>query len=466
MAKSKYPPGAGLIRSIAYQSLTLSKALGEWIDNALDSDAKNIKVTLRNESASIEDDGKGTPRPQLLVQLGERDDHDTTALGMHGIGAKDCLLWIGKENSTVRIESVFNGIKRTIVCDWAEFADEWELEDPTAEPSDDLGTIITVYPNKAPLPAGQHWQTLLADIGYLYSKAIKDGAQILIKGPKRGAQFERVERWVPPPFDGAHIDEAISVNGRSARVVCGVVKEGVTNRRCGITYFCGFRVIEKASDNGCGDYNSAHICGFVELIDRREWKLNKNKDGFQDGDDLYAAVEEVCRPVLERADSIGSELMSNLFETSIADRLNAALGRGASRNRSAGSGPHPPRNTDRVQRNTSTPRGAGKYNSATQPISLRHGHLGQEAGLGDMKTHTVVLNLDNPLVAAAYAERNELAATVAALSLIGYEHCHPRGKQLKLRIDDSDFSRVVGQLMSDSLTIDGKRAADLKLKAI
>ena len=93
---------------------------------------------------------------------------------------------------------------------------------------------------------------------------------------------------------------------------------------------------------------------------------------------------------------------------------------------------------------------------------MKHGHLGPEAGFGDVKTHSVVLNLDNPLVGVAYEEKNVLAATMAALSLIGYEHCHPRGRTLKLRLDDSDFARVVGQLMSESLTIDGKRLADLK----
>jgi hypothetical protein len=463
VAKHKYPPGAGLIRSIAYQSLSLSKALAEWIDNSLDSGAKKIRLTLRNDIAQIEDDGLGTPNPHLLVQLGERQDHDSTALGMHGIGAKDCLLWIGKEHSTVNIDTVFEGTRRTLRCDWADFADEWELEDPTEEPSEGAtGTVITVSPNKVTIPSGQHWQTLVNDLGYLYSKAIKDGARILIKGPKRGAQFEEIQRWQPPPFDGDYIDEHISVGGKRARVVCGVVKKGETNRRCGLTYFCGFRVIEKASDNGCGVFNTANICGFVELIDRQAWILNKNKDGFQDAEALYAAVEDVCRPILERGDAIGSELASSLFENSIADRLNAALGRAsAGRNPGNKPGTNQPRNTERAQRSTSNPRGPGKY-QAGSPLSLKHGHLGEDAGFGDVKTHSVVLNLDNPLIGSAYESRDVLAATIAALSLIGYEHCHPRGKQLKLRIDDSDFARVVGQLMSDSLLVDGKRVTDLK----
>lgn len=467
MSRTKHPPGVGLIRSIANQSFSLARALKEAIDNALDCGATSILIRIRPEYFEIKDNGHGTSQPHLIVQLGERSDHDQTQLGMHGIGAKDCLLWIGKEHSTVRIVTTHEGIQRTLVCDWQDYAvNGWELDDPTEEPGSESGTSIIVAPNKASIPKGQHWESMLRELGYTYSRALKDGkTRIEIVGPTGNSSL--LQRWQPPRFEGGVINQTITVNGKRAHVFCGVVPSEESNPRAGFTYYAGFRVIVRASDNGCGDYNPAHVCGVVELIDRRAWGLSKNKDDFQDAEALYRQVEDVCRPVLERADSIGSEICSDLFEGAIASRINAALGLvGATRSKNSNTDAHGTGNGTRKHTTTTKPQGDGTRRSTAGSISLKHARMGPDVGYGEMKSRTVILNLDNPLIAAAHREKNILAATAAALTLVGYEHCHPTNKSLRLRLDETEFSRVVGQLMTDSTSADVKDEDIKQLRAV
>ena len=478
MSRTNRAPRGSIIRSYASRSFSWKLALCEWIDNAFDA-AKNknvalsvIKIDIGKDHVEIQDNSVGTDKLHSMVVLGDHTPHDSTQIGEYGIGAKDAMLWIGGDFSTVSIKSTHKGIKRTLRCDWQDYAREWDLDDPVEEVArpGDIGTSITVTPRKRDVPAGQSWLRLVEDIGYTYSSALKKGAKVTISGPTKNAKDVEIVPWKLPDLDDV-IDVKIDVNGKTARVYCGIVKPGIPNTRSGITYLSMFRVILPESAKGCGDHNLARVCGFVEL--GKGWKFSTNKDDIiGDAKDLFDEVERVIKSILVRGDSIGSELKSQAFESAVADILNKGLNAKAKRDPADGKGTHGRKNTARKHKDAAKKNLGSTMPGEEKPPLVVHAHLGDEKGIGEVKGRSVMLNLDNNGVRAAYEQQNVLATASLAASLISSAHCMPlrgdKGNQLALRVQPTaeSFGQAMGALMND-MEIDGEKATTkMSLKVV
>jgi hypothetical protein len=303
------------LTALSKANLPWWQVLGEWIDNAFDANAQNISFEFGDAASDrfvrVIDDGKGCEDPRVMVKLGGHKKHDWTRLGRYGIGGKDAALWVGEMQSTIQIRT-FNGwLRRDFRVKWEEYASSgWRVGKVIESPAEpyEKGTIITITPRAKDMAGGKYWTDLLEQLGYLYAPAIRQGRQIKLKRA-RAHEWEIVRRWEPPKFQGEHVDAIIEVKGRKARVYVGVVAEGVKNDKAGFTYFHEWRVIEKASANGCGLYNPAKICGFVDLD--KSWPLTKNKDAISgDTELLYQAVEAASLAILQRAEQIADEIQS------------------------------------------------------------------------------------------------------------------------------------------------------------
>lgn len=463
------PPAGALLNSYAAANLRWWTALGEWIDNAFDADAQTIEIEFAKTSIRIEDDGRGCANPLDMVRLGAHAKHSSTRLGRYGIGGKDAALWVGGLDSTIGIQSVHGGRQRILSVNWRSYANNnWAVKQPEDREAQkhERGTVIEVYPLQRQPPGGHDWQELLAYLGYLYSPALKQGRQVKFKKSAK-APWEPLVRWELPPFQGEHVDERVSVNGRGARVYCGVVQQGEPNPRSGFTYLHKWRVIEAASGRGCGIYSPARVCGFVDLSDA--WPLAKNKDAIgKDADALYAEVERVALPVLERADVIGNEIRSQQFQSEVADQLNAFLAmQRAKAKRTRGTTHGTKRPTD-----TGGPHQQAEREQTGETFMARRSgryvvdfvRLGYADSIGEVKPpFHVLLNLDNPMVEAARNEGDTKAVVILSACLIAVEHCYaPQGQPLLKGIPQGgsteDISKAVGSILAGALSIDGKPA--------
>lgn len=89
------PEGGGTIRALSRIGYELPEALADLIDNSIDAGACRIEITIfRNDEAvtsvTIADDGRGMDAGTLRLgmQFAGRTDHDSSDLGVFGMGLK------------------------------------------------------------------------------------------------------------------------------------------------------------------------------------------------------------------------------------------------------------------------------------------------------------------------------------------------------------------------------------------
>lgn len=476
---AKIVPDTNQIRSMCNQTLSWKTALSEWIDNSLDAGANQIRIALDNrKSCTVTDDGCGAPDVLAVVSPGRSKAHKTTKLGRYGVGGIDAALWVGGEKSKMVVDSTCNGSRSVLSVDWQALIDkgEWEIPDPEVHAfSAGLrsGTKIHVAPTRA-LPSGECWSDLVADLGYIYSRAIRSGCQILISGPATKHKDVPLKPWELPKLKPGHIDTTIQVRGHDVRVVCGIVEDGVPNTRIGLTYYHNFRAIVSASSNGCGGHNAARIAGYVDV--GSGWALDKNKNGLGPrADELYDAVEAACESVLVQADSIGYHLETSALQNKISDRLNAVFAGLAEKNRKA----------VRHKQNsakTGTVEATGKGSGHTKAAKTQRGQTFSErlsnASLrlvfvemtGDivgevMANGTIALNDSLAGVRKAKEQGNEHALTMCCFALLAdhFRSQEPGGQQTMKMIRgfektnniSADFCKNYGVLLASQTALNG-----------
>lgn len=465
-----YSPKTDMLNAVANQPLEWKVALGELVDNALDADAKTIAISFDGgpkKSFSIDDNGVGCEHVEAIATLGDHRDHKTTKLGRYGVGATDSILWIGGVHSTVAIRSVCDGKRHSLRVDWDNLkASNWQGADPSidAPSSGETGTRISVTPVVKTIPHGQAWDRLLEEIGYLYSPALKQGAQITVKGPKQGARPMPVNRWSLPAFEPGHIDAEIQVGQRRLRVFCGIVKEGHQNSKPGLSYFHKFRVIVPTSARGCGTFSTAKICGFVELDNT--WPLAKNKtDITADWGAVEDAIFRELRPLLERAEQEGSRIESAALTAEVSRQLNAMLGphrakakrdkgnsHGTAQQTGAGT-PHQRARQEQPGNRFQSRSGRGAFRMDITPMG--------GVQIGRLNESGVLLNADNAFVKKANAEKNVLALVACCASLIGVAETYERNGQRFLRgFEPTDFGTAMGHILASDLRVDGRPVLD------
>jgi hypothetical protein len=329
-------PSPALLHSIAEQNSSWKLVLGELIDNAFDAGATHVELTFegsgKNSKFIARDNGIGCSDLRTLLCLGQHTKQGTTKLGRYGIGAKDAFLWIGRAESTVQINSTRVGKTRTARADWMELirSGEWEIPPEDFQERDALpgeqGTTICIRSSRMrEIVHGKRWADLVEDVGFIYAPAIKQGRQITLRPPAQKSVPQPVKGYQSPELEPDKIDTEIEVSGKRARVYAGIVPRGVPNRRAGISYTYGFRVIIPASTHGCGSYDFTRIAGIVDLGEG--WVLSKNKDSITaNEEELYAAVFDTIEPLLKRAETVGRQLESAAFEHRANERFQSMVG--------------------------------------------------------------------------------------------------------------------------------------------
>lgn len=471
------PPDPRIVFSMANQPLKWWKALAEWIDNALDAGAQTISIQFARDSVRVHDDGRGCDDPVVMILPGRHHAQPGTVQGVFGVGGKDAALWIGGIKSATSIATTHNGVRRSICVHWSDYVQDSSYEESGEQLGGASGTEITVTPLSRKLPHGEDWTKLLEQLGYIYTPPLGRGVQIKMQRP--GKPWEPLVAWKAPPLQGEIIDTDITVGDKlKAHVFCGIVQDGVLNPRSGFTYFHGSRVVESASANGCGGYSPHRIHGRVDLFG--QWPRTKNKDALNADAPtiaaLYEEVARVCGPLLQRADTIGSELSSMRFVAEVNDRLNSQIA--ALKNRKAKRekrqnhvGTITPTNTGRTHKRarreqTGSTFGSRRGGSMRVVFDTLEGSVA-----GRVQVPTITLNLGNPRVRAIKEESNAEATVTLALSLLTWEHCIAPQEQpfltgLPQNATPEDFSAIFGNLLAGDLSIDGRAVAAPKTEAV
>jgi hypothetical protein len=470
-------PKVGIISATANLRLDWKTTIGEWIDNALDAGATSVAVEFgergKGSFVSVTDNGRGTTRMDAFATLGDHQPHVSTSLGRHGIGAKHGAIWAGGVDSTFHVISIHGKKKRTIDVNWYNVAkNDWETDDPRVAEAlpGEVGTKLVVRPLQRIIPHGADWDRLGRELGYMYWQAIKDGAQITMRAPTKGATPRPIKGWELPRLDLDHIKATVDVAGRFATVHCGIVADGVVNDRSGLTYVHGFRVIKAATSAGCGDYNISRVCGYVVLD--RSWSLTQHKDDISThGEALYLAIEEAIRPLLERAEKAGMRLETAALAGQVSGRLNAFISSGGLAKAKRGPGERRGRKTPTCKggkhKRSEVEQDGSAFRSRCGACQVVFENLGADAGIGEFKAPTIILNSGIPFV-AEQQKSNNVAALVAIASqvVVVHECTHlDDSRQTTFRfpgiaLGDMEagerINRLSGLMLSSPVALDGR----------
>lgn len=456
------PLSPHLIESMGANVKSWATALADLIDNSLDADSTNVSLEFSPTVFTVKDNGSGTDSPKSVIVPGTHTQHPMpsrwgASVGRYGIGGKESLIWIGKgTDSEVHVESTRNGVHRSLIVHWANYAKTGKVHRPTETQSKPgYGTRIRVMSrdeNKIKVPRDR--QLIVDSLSHIYGSALSSGLCITINWGSR--DVVEIPAWGPPPIKGDPIDQIIAVGGRRARVWCGILRDDVqvTRWNHGFTYRYSYRAISEPSDDGSGEYAITRICGVIDLLDdgERPWGLEKNKTGIIDGeDDLYAAVASLCEPLLKQADDESHRLASRDYEDEIERRLNLGLGLPVKEKRDPGEthGTHPSkpspepskRRPQKVQPGgTTRPRKAsgikfGFANFGAHPDGL--------VPIGSVTGKQILLNRNCAPVESAYQDQDmDTGFAMAAGLLVAHEimGANPTGM---LNIDLRDYEGFV-----------------------
>lgn len=467
------PPEGSFLNSVVNDRLDVKDVFGEFIDNAIDADAKSIVIEVgekrqdRVQSIRIEDDGDGCLNLVDMVQFGKHTDHKTTVLGRYGIGAKYGMLWLGGLDSDISITSLFkkDGRVRRMNLNWRAYGKGWRIrrdcmDERSADQDDKKGTTVLIRPCIRRFPEGKAFDNLLREFGYVYSPAIKRGVQIQFRVKRRGSEPVVLQRWELPPISEI-VDRRINVGGRGARIYVGLVQEGATNERAGVTYMHGFRVVKRHGGLGCGGMDYSGICGFVELDGT--WELTKNKDDIsQNQEELSAAVFAELKPLLDRAAARCQEMAFSELTGEVEKHLNAMIGAPdgkAVRGKGDKDGAKQPKNTGRKHKRANEEQDGETFiRRRFGRLRVSYQNLGDPDHPGQHDDGLVILNTANAWVSESRHEANaKCLALLAALVFMSSIHAAEKNGQQRLRWDPSgDIVRDIGRLLSRPATIDGK----------
>jgi hypothetical protein len=254
----------------------------------------------------------------------------------------------------------------------------------------------------------------------------------------------------------------VAVGSRTARITCGVVAPGVANDRAGFTYLNEWRVIERASANGCGNFSLARFCGIVQLDGR--WPLTVNKDAI-DPDvaaDLYDAVLRAAKPVLERASSQATVIESAEFmrelNCRLRGRLEACKHEKERRDPAHEKGTHSRQGEERDRNPRKRKHGDTIDRLGGGSARIEYVRLEKPSPIGELKAPRIMLNVTNPAVSEARDKQNVEATLVIAMALVANAQAggDPQGHLFYGRTEQRSFEGVLGDLLNADVIIDGK----------
>lgn len=449
---------------VAAQGLDNLTCYTEFIDNGFDAGATMVRLNVRNRAeVRIADNGAGVPNLENLVRFGGHLAQKTTRSGKYGTGFKDGALCVGGVESSVSVITTYGGEVWDCTIEWPRLKTGAKCMRRVRGDADvAAGTTITIRPMRLRFPDGERLKKFVAELGYIYSPALKDGGSIEITSDKKTT---KVERWRLPEF-AESVQAEICINGKRAKLLAGIVKDGVLNDHPGITYSHGFRVIKRSSRAGCGTWSHNRICGYVHLDSKRSWARTKNKSDLVDADDLYEEVERHLAPLLSKAATsahalafAGNISMLNAMVTAavVGDpTLKAKRGKG---NKTGTQRPTGEGSKHRRARETQPGSTFGGRRVQSISIDFRTGWE-HDLPIGEWDTGTrgnglVTLYRDHPAIAAALSPWNSQALALAATSVLAASHGAESSSQGSM-VMSHDVLRKLAEFSAGCIGLDGE----------
>lgn len=417
-AKGRGPSAHSTIRRMRNVRLGWTPALGELIDNSCGNGATTVTVRLTPTTCEVRDDGNGCTEEMFgaLQSLGwhQEDSEHSNPTSVYGIGSKDAVIWAGGPTEYYSVRDA----ARISVVDWDSFGESWTYQDPvigkaaaercSAIRLEGHGTVIrmphhTRQINRAVFDAtfkalaSQHWA------------AVETGVVIRVEFMPRGANRQRAIGGVLPGkplpllIDGKQMDAVVSLaDGRTVRIVGGVLDSSVRMSEPGFEYIFGHRVVVPCGGLGAGQLCFERVYFRVFLLgDKLDWQVTTNKLGLHDSDEaaLGEAVFRECKHLLEHAQN---ESIASLLEKEVEDELSKLLSEGNRRRKKSKDkepSPTPPESeNDREQRKRNPSRkkrGAAEIKVKLTEFDADKSHL---LGSANVKDRIVRLNKLHPAV--------------------------------------------------------------------
>jgi hypothetical protein len=316
-------PDTSVIESYRQSNLSWYERFGEFIDNAFDAKATQVRIRVASDTIHIMDDGVGCSDPLVMVRLGGRSQHKGKTLGRYGIGIKDAAI---STANVLEVDTTHDGVWRQLKVDWLSIqeSNDWNIPEPTVTAVDKLasGTKIRLSGLVGKVPAKTDRQAIIDRLSMIYTPAIRQGRSIVFTWPSDTTPTPVPEfKW---PILERERQAGIEVGGKLARVRLGLIPEGSSFRQSGLVLAHHYRVIQYGKKQGLSVNGRTlpRLFGWVDL-DGMRWKLSKNKTGLDQDqyDELAAAIRDEFEEEIEAAETA---VESRVFQLA-GDAINEAL---------------------------------------------------------------------------------------------------------------------------------------------
>jgi hypothetical protein len=457
-------PTTGWLRSRRHKNIGWARSLAEMIDNALDANATQIRISIDNRTVTISDDGHGIRDLAAVVTPGAHDAGEFTVIGMYGVGLKDAWHWIGTK---MTVDTVHDGTRGTIEADTEKMERErsWLIDPPEYRQSTDAPrTSISIRLHDKDPKRGLPSQSHLDQLAWMFTPALLASKQILFRDARKRAASP-LKPFQLPIFERAH-DSEFEVNGKHVRLTAGIVPEGQRMKHGPMWIQYGHRNILGATAIGCKGYSTERIGGVVAL--GKGWKLSDHKDDLTDHkDELDDAIYDRISGLLEEAEKLAQDIENDRLEFELNDLLNEAWNKARKmekerrRSSQGGSGPIDSITTGRKRRKAAVH--DDKDEGSVEVIGSERGGKAKRLGIRmvfesfdsdetigavDAYGKRIRLNRDHPFVQEARKTQNLPALHAMALGVAANHACNVgQGGQRFLSFDAEEFNETLGILL-------------------
>lgn len=436
----------GTIQRIREQRFTLSKALLELIDNAIDAKATKVVVSSMDDDLLISDNGEGFDDVARGFDIG--DSEKLNQIGRYGVGLKDASIRYSDE---------------TIICSKGKYAScDWVDALKTGEPTifigdtDDQQTKIIWrnFHERYTRPIDT------TEIRRCYAVRLQDGMEIHIQG----TQIDPL----PMPEFSEKIEHEFDYEGKRVRLAGGIFPHNDPLRKewNGYNIYYRGRLIGlgREKTKGTGDTSCSNFSFMVHLIDGDDdkWKLATNKDDVDGVDSLLDYVfHRYTRPLLKKAEEEATDIELRELVKAIESGVNGngTINRGERKNKGTRG---PVKKKGPPKENTFSGDGSPGPYKARNNGRLANGKLKLNfVGLGDtigeisiQKTTIVNLNEDHPFI----AEHKRNLEVMKGVAIMAYSMSVAYTRRSALAEDDvNEALRIAGDHLNTEL--DTKEAA-------
>jgi hypothetical protein len=410
--------------------------LGEFLDNAIDARATEIRVVFGAQKLVVIDNGVGIEDFELLFRQGVHGARPYETMGRFGVGFKHAA---GKLWGITSVVSVHGGQRRSVMVNWQKWMDSgsWRLPDPAIEPapSGAKGTELR-FTN---IELKTKLQDALDELEFMFAPARASGVTISVTNGGR----PRIFREMVWPEIVSEVTQEVYVEGKLLTIRAGIVPTDVRNPRSGLHYSHLHRIIE-SSELGCGDYGTSRIFGIVTLVGP-EWALSTNKEriGDNDREAVDEAVFQVMEPLLKEAHEQARQIDLSDVAANLTGMLRAAVGGREQRDAGDESGTVEEQDTDRKRRQATKVHAEGTIpRRRSGGVKVDFGELTNPSHLCSVAGRQIKLNNEHPWVhrQLAHGAEGEQALFVAALAAyLDSQHLGIYGQ------GDTSFAETMGR---------------------